>query len=135
MSTRQKVLLFCLIAWTAFLWVQRLLNAWGSETEATSAKLVSTVLAVVFLGFAAAATWVLVRFRDKPLDRPASNLLVAFAAWTTVVWVVRVVAMAMADHSVGFKVVHAALGAISIALAVAVARPLVRRWSSEPVPG
>lgn len=135
MPTRRRALIAALAAWTTFLWVQRLLNAWGGDTETTAAKLTSTALAGVFLAFVAASVWVLVRFRGAPLDRVATGVLVAFAGWTTAVWVVRMTLIVAADHSVGFKVVHAGLGLVSIALAWAVARPLVRGWSAEPVAG
>ncbi len=46
----------------------------------------------------------------------------AFAALTVVVWVVRVPLILVADHAVGFKVVHAAIGLVAIALAVGVWR-------------
>jgi hypothetical protein len=128
------MLLGLLIAWTVFLWVQRLLNAWSGD-ESTAAKVTSTGLAAVFLVFAGAGVWLLVRHRRRPLDAVGARILVAFAAWTTVVWTVRVGAMVVADHSVGFKVVHAALGVISVGLAVAVARPVLRRWSPQPVGG
>ena len=43
----------------------------------------------------------------------------AFAAGTTLYWAVRIPMILLADHPVGFKVVHAVLAAVSIALAVA----------------
>jgi hypothetical protein len=44
--------------------------------------------------------------------------VVAFAAWTVGVWVVRSIGIWVHDHPVGFKVVHTVLAAISIGLAV-----------------
>jgi hypothetical protein len=128
------VALGALAAWTVFLWGQRLANAWSGD-ESTAAKLTSTALAVVFFAFVVAAATILVRFRRTPLDRPGAAVLMAFALWTTGVWTVRVVLMSLADHSVGFKVVHAVLGLISIGLALVVARHARRRWSPEPVAG
>ncbi len=110
--------LVSLVLWTVFVWGNRLSNAWTSDTETTGAKVFSTVLALSFLAFAVATAWIVRRTRDAELDRPMGRVLQAFAAWTTAVWVVRMVAIALADHSVGFKVVHAMLGVVSIALAV-----------------
>jgi hypothetical protein len=132
--TRQKTLLAALVAWTALLWIQRLVNAWGGD-ETTAAKVTSTVLGGVFLAFAVAGAWILGRHWRRPLDTTASRVLVAFAGWTTVVWTVRATVMVFGDHGVGFKLVHAVLGLISIVLAIAVARPALRRWSRQPVGG
>ena len=43
----------------------------------------------------------------------------ALAAWSTAVWVVRDARILVADHEVGFKVVHTVLAVVSIVLAVA----------------
>ena len=56
-------------------------------------------------------------------------------AVTVVVWVERVGQILLSDHEVGFKVVHSALGVISVVLAVAVwrtAAPVARRRSPDP---
>ncbi len=110
-----------LAAWTAYVWVTRLFNAWSSADETTAAKVVSTLISVVFLAFVVASVVVLARTWNGDLEGWMRTMLYAFAAWTTVVWVVRIVLISIADHAVGFKVVHAALGVVSIALAVAVA--------------
>ncbi len=47
-------------------------------------------------------------------------------AWTVAVWVVRIPMIALDDRSVGFKVVHAVLGLISIGLAAVVWRSTSR---------
>jgi hypothetical protein len=125
MHRSTRWLLVTLVLWTVFVWGNRLSNAWSSTTESTSAKVGSSVLAAVFLAFAVATAWIVRRTRTAPLDRlpgAASStmalVLQAFAIWTTGVWLVRVGAMAVADHSVGFKVVHAMLGVVSIALVI-----------------
>jgi hypothetical protein len=47
-------------------------------------------------------------------------LLVAAAAWTAFVWITRLVNLAGDDRSASFIAVHAAIAAISLALAVPV---------------
>jgi hypothetical protein len=122
MPRRAWALVAVLVAWTAFVWVNRIANAWGSDTESTGGKVVSTVLSAVMLALAAGAVVVLVRTWRAPLGHAGARVLQAFAGVTAVVWVVRGVQIAVSDHEVGFKVVHVALGVVSIALAVAVWR-------------
>ena len=66
------------------------------------------------------------------------SLLCAFAVWTATVWAVRVVMIAIADHTVAFKVVHVVLGLISVALTIPawrVGREARARWSADAVAG
>ena len=56
------------------------------------------------------------------MTKRQSGILMAAAAWTTYVWVSRLVIMAGQDESVGFKVVHAVLAVVSLAFGVAVGR-------------
>lgn len=54
------------------------------------------------------------------MSRAAANVLRAFAAWTLWVWGTRIWNIAQdAEHSLGFKLVHAALALVSVAFAVA----------------
>ena len=64
MTSLRRILLVALVAWTIFVWGTRISNAWRSTTESTAAKLFSTVVALIFLGFAAATMWILVRTRN-----------------------------------------------------------------------
>jgi hypothetical protein len=123
-TTRLKWLVGAFIAWTVFIWGNRISNAWSSATESTSAKVVSTLLAASFLAFALGAAVVLWRAWRRPLTDGARRFLAAFAGWTVLVWGVRIVGMALADHDLAFKVVHAVLGLVSIGLAVALVRSL-----------
>jgi hypothetical protein len=123
-TTRLKWLVGALCAWTAFIWGNRISNAWSSTTESTSAKVTSTLLAASFLAFAVGAAVVLWRAWRSPLTDGARRFLVAFAGWTVLVWGVRMVGMVLADHDVAFKAVHAVLGLVSIGLAVALVRSL-----------
>jgi hypothetical protein len=65
---------------------------------------------------------VLVRSWSRPRTHAENLLLRVFAGWTVVVWVVRVPMILVADHVVGFKIVHATLGLISVGLAALVWR-------------
>lgn len=132
MPNRFRGLLGALCAWTVFVWGNRISNAWSSTTEATSGKVVSTALAASFLVFAGGGIVVLVRSWSAGLTRSSRTFLVAFAGWTIAVWCVRIVTIAVADHGVAFKVVHALLGLISIGLAVGVARA-ARRTPVEAI--
>ena len=58
---------------------------------------------------------------EARVSRKAAWVLVAAGAWTLYVWISRVVILAGQDESTGFKVVHFALAAVSIAFGVAVA--------------
>jgi hypothetical protein len=122
MSRRSWCGLAAFVAWTFFIWLNRLANAWGSDTESTSGKVVSTVLALAFLAFGAYGIAVLVRTWKGRLQPAAARVLQAYVALTVVVWAVRIPLIFLADHEIGFKVVHAVLGVIAIALGVGVWR-------------
>ena len=95
------------LAWTGFVWGVRIKNADGSVG--------AVLLASTFIILALA---VLVTRGDR-----RRQLLRWLAGWTALVWTVRVVdIVALSDHGVGFKVVHVALGVISVVLAVAALR-------------
>ncbi|MCU0312121.1 MAG: hypothetical protein MUE36_14395 [Acidimicrobiales bacterium] len=135
MARRRWFGVLALVGWTFFVWGNRLVNAWGSDTEGTGDKVVSTVLALAFFGLAAAATVVLVRTWRRPLTVGAARVLQVFAALTVVVWAVRVPLIALGDHEVGFVVVHAAIGIVAIALAVGVWRTASRVEPRPSAPG
>lgn len=135
MPRTTRSLLATFAAWTVFVWTNRLVNAWGSATETTGAKVISTTLAAVFLALAAATAWIAWRTRREPLDRTGGGVLQAFAAWTALVWVVRLAAIVLADHSLGFKLVHAGLAVISVVLAVPAWRAGSGRWSPKVAAG
>lgn len=68
------------------------------------------------------------------LTRREAKILLGAAAWTFYVWVSRVVIMLGQDESIGFKLVHFALAAVSLAFGVAIARIGLRalRASRQP---
>lgn len=57
-----------------------------------------------------------------PMTKRRCYVLLAGAAWMLYVWITRLVIMLPGDESVGFKVVHSVLAAVSIAFALAFAR-------------
>lgn len=108
---RRSVL--ALVAWTFLVWTTRIGNIWNDADLGTGEKWGRTALALSFTVLAlavAAALW-----RTAAWLRATVGLL---AIWTTAVWVVRGIGIVGGDHEVGFKVVHAVLAVVSIALAL-----------------
>lgn len=121
MPVRHRVVLVLFVLWTAFVWSNRISNTLRSD-ESTGAKTFSTVLSIVLLLLGLAVLVVTVRAWRSGLRDAGAKVLIGAGVVTVIVWIVRVVQILFADHAVGFKVVHAALGVISIALAVPVVR-------------
>ena len=94
--------LYLFVAWTVFVWAGRIRNGG------------SVALAVSFLALATVALW-----RRR-------GWVTALAVWTIAVWAVRTPVILVHQHPVGFKVVHTALAAISVVLAVAAQRDVQR---------
>jgi hypothetical protein len=114
--------LVALVVWSLYVWSTRIRNAAADDALSSGSKAFSIVLSLTFVALALAAVVVAVRAWSRPLARVEAVVLRAFAAWTVAVWVVRIPMIVLADHSVGFKVVHAVLGIISIVLAAVVWR-------------
>jgi formate hydrogenlyase subunit 3/multisubunit Na+/H+ antiporter MnhD subunit len=131
MARRRWYGLAAFVAWTFFIWLNRLANAWSSETESTADKVVSSLLAALFLAFAGYGVVVLVTTWRRPLTDAAARVLQAFVVTTAVVWVLRIVQISLGDREVGFKVVHAALGVVAIALGVGVWRTAVAALAGD----
>jgi hypothetical protein len=110
---RRRPLALALVAWTFFVWTTRIANIWRDEALDGGEKLGRTGLALSFTVLAVAVVVTLWR-RDERAGRVAVG---ALAAWSVAVWVVRDVGIVLADHEVGFKVVHTVLAAVSIVLA------------------
>ena len=105
---RRRPAALTLVGWTLFVWTTRIFNVWGDADLGTGEKLGRTGLALSFT-------------------------LLALAAWTVAVWVVRDIRIVAADHDVGFTVVHVVLGVVSIVLA-AWAWQEATRTARRPVP-
>lgn len=106
-----------LAAWSVFVWGTRLRNIFTDDELSTSGQLGRGAIAVVFLLGAAGLVWLLVR-RRRGLDGRQRSMVVVFALFTIAYWIVRDLQILVADHSVGFKVVHTVLAVVSIAASV-----------------
>lgn len=53
------------------------------------------------------------------MTKQQANILRAFSLWTVFVWGTRIWNIVNDDHSMGFKVVHIALAAVSVLFALA----------------
>ena len=102
-------MVYALPIWTLLVWTTRIRNIVAQDWTWTDF--------VVPVGLTVLAVAALVRRREG---------LLALAAATTLVWVVRLPLVLVHDHPIGFKVVHAVLAVVSIALAAATARALNR---------
>jgi uncharacterized membrane protein YkgB len=124
MTRTGRAILIAFVAWTAFVWCSRISNTLRSATESNGGKVFSTVLSVIMLLLGVAVLVVLVRGWSGRTDASAVRVLRAAAAVTAVVWLIRVPQIVFFDndasHGAPFKIVHAVLGLISIALAAGV---------------
>ena len=121
MPIRRRVLLLLFVAWSAFVWGNRISNTLRSD-ESTGAKTFSTVLSIIVLLFALAVLIVTIRAWRTGIGDAGGTVLVSAAVVTILVWLVRVPQILLADHGAPFKIVHVLLGVVSIVLAVPVAR-------------
>jgi len=102
---------------TLLIWTTRIRNVWTDDSLGTAGQLARTALSLTFTAFAVAGLWLWWHARQGSAPAWTPPLVRAFAAWTTAVWVVRGVQIALADHAVAFVLVHTALAVGSIALA------------------
>lgn len=104
------------------MWTIRIRNIWTDDALTTGEQWARTALALSFtvLGLAVASA---LATRAGWL-RPA---VMALAAWSVAVWVVRSVGIATAGHDVGFVVVHLVLAVVSAALAALALRAVSER--------
>jgi hypothetical protein len=125
LTTRQRVVLFVFAAWTAYVWVSRIVNTLGSDTESTGGKIFSVILSLVLLALTAGVVTVMARSWKAPLTAGGAKVLAAAAGFTIVVWLIRVPQILMTDHGpdvngTAFNIVHTLLGVVSIVLAALV---------------
>ena len=127
---RRRPATVAFVIWTFFVWTTRIGNIWRDDELTSGEKWSSTAIAASFTVLAVA---VVVTFLRRSGAR-ATLAVDALAAWTTGVWVVRAIGITFADHSVGFKVVHLVLAAVSIALAYLACREVRRPREAEAPP-
>ena len=111
---RRRPFALALVAWTFFVWTTRIGNIWRDADLDTGEKVGRTGLALSFTLLALAVVGAL--WRGSARTRLVA--VGALAAWSTAVWVVRDARILVADHEVGFKVVHTVLAVVSIGLSV-----------------
>jgi len=115
MSIAARASVSALAAWTVFIWSIRIFNALGDAALDVGEKAFAVALSLSLLGLAAASV------RAAWTGRGVGVIRV-FATWTTLVWAYRITMILLAEHEVGFKVVHTILGLVSVVLAVLVYR-------------
>lgn len=118
MPVRDRLVVAAFVAFTAFVWVQRLVNiAEGDETDVGLSIALSVGL--LGLGVLSGLALVLVGWSGwPPVPAPAAAVWRVAAAATVVVWVVRAVQITLDWRSPAFVVVHVVLALVSILLAV-----------------
>jgi hypothetical protein len=119
-----------LTIWTVLVWTTRFGTIWSDADLDTEGKLGRSALALTFTLLAAGvavAAW-------RRADAAMWWLVMALAGWTTAVWIVRSVGIAVGDHEVTFKVVHLVLAVVSIVLSTLAVRSLERRPARPGTP-
>ena len=119
MTLRSRSVLIAFVVWTFFVWANRISNTLRSE-ESAGAKTFSTVLSVVMLAFAIGVVVVLIKAWKTQVSAGGAKVLMAAAALTVVVWLIRVPQILLANHGSPFKIVHLMLGVVSVVLAALV---------------
>lgn len=106
-------LVYAFAAWSVFVWGTRISNILGDEVASTADKALDLTVAGGLTALALAAA--LAAWRGRP-----AWALPALVVATVAVWAVRTPLILLdGGHGVAFKVVHAALAAVSVTLALA----------------
>ena len=127
---RPRLALWALVAWTLFVWANRIRNIRADDTLTTSGQVGRTVLVASFVVPAVVVGVTLLR---RSWGRWFPWLVRAFAAWTVGVWVVRMVGISLHGHDAAFVIVHAVLAVVSSVLAVAAWRTTIPAVMGQPV--
>lgn len=135
MRPRTVLSVAVLLLWSLFTWGGRIRNALADDALDASERGWALALACSFVvpALVLAAGWWWHTGRPPwtgravpPVGRALRVGTLAFAAWTTGVWLVRGIDIALfSDHEVGFVVVHSVLAVVAIGLSVLVAAGLV----------
>ncbi len=110
----RPVALFCAV--TLFIWGNRIWLAWTNPDDTVAEKLVWSTPITLFVLAALGLGALLLTGADRR-GRGFVRGVTAFAAGTIVYWAVRLPLILLADHPVGFEVVHTVLALVSVALA------------------
>ena len=112
MSTRRLPATIALAVWSLLVWTTRIRNIWTDDELTTGEQWTRTGLALSFTVLALAvghAVYHRAAWREAVVR--------ALAGWTILVWVVRSIGIATADHDGAFIAVHLVLAGLSIGLA------------------
>ena len=112
MSTPRSPATLALVAWTFLVWTTRINNIVADDDLDGTGKAWRLALALSFTVLGAVVVWTLANRAAWVL-----TAVTALAVWTVGVWVVRVVGIAVADHSAGFVAVHLVLAVVSTLVA------------------
>lgn len=115
-----------LVGWTLFTWANRIRLAAADASLHGFSRLWAIGLAVVFTLVALALGAAALGFVGSSAPLPGSRLrrgALALALIGSAWWAVRGVQISLHDHPIGFKIVHAVLAVVTIALSA-----LVGRW-------
>lgn len=130
-----------LVAWTLFVWGGRIRNVLADPGLHGADRVGPLLLSMSFVVLAAVVLVALVVDRRATAARrnPARGTttlrvaVVVLALWTTAVWVVRAVAIAVrGGHPFGFVAVHVVLAVISVAVAAWAVRAVGAVGSRSP---
>ncbi len=135
MRPRTVLSVAVLLLWSLFTWGGRIRNALADDALDASERGWALALALSFVvpALVLAVAWWLHSGRTPwtgrsvPLVSGALRVAtLAFAAWTTGVWLVRGIDIALfSDHEVGFVIVHSVLAVVAIGLSVVVVTGLL----------
>lgn len=117
---RFGIALYGLAGWTAFVWGTRVKNAVEDDALSGGGKAFSIGLSVALLALGLGAVVTHVRARSTGPTALSAHLALGFAGVSVLVWLVRVPAIWLAEHTVGFKVVHTMLAVVTWVLAAVV---------------
>jgi len=137
MTRKQWWLISAAVAWTAFVWINRIRNAFADDDLRGAGLVGVIVLSLSFLVLAGAVVVLAWRDRHSGAGALLRGVVGAMTAWTTAVWLVRMFDIAfLSNQEVPFIVVHVGLGVVSIALwALAMVNIAEGRSEQIPAPG
>jgi len=128
LSRRIGWIVLAITAWTAFVWVTRIVNL--DEVDAASTVVWARI--GISLAFTALLLWIGFACLLQKLFAPrfAGYVLLAFGVWMAISWLPEVVErFAATDETVAFRAVHIGIALVSLGLGTAAAtlgRKLIR---------
>ena len=128
MSLGARLWVLAFIGFTAFVWVQRLVNlANGDESSVALSASLSVLLLVLALATAVGLGAVALNGWRVPPPMAVATVWRLAAAVTVVVWVIRATQIILDWRSLAFVVVHVVLALVSITLAARLWQQAQRR--------